>query len=382
MKNNSKIKVCHLSTVHMNTDRRIFEAECASLAKAGYEVYLIGQGKSRVQNNVKVIGLRRPKNRIDRIVRMTRAVYKKALSLNCDIYHIHDPELLLYALKLKKNGKKVIFDSHEFYTAQIPEKEYLPKPFLKILGNVYGIYETYILRRIDGVIFPCTIQGRNPFAGKCKHTALVNNTPVLDEFYKKYDSSVEKIENSICCIGSLSYARGITNLIKAAYRADATVYLGGTFCSEDYRKSIESMTEYRRVRYLGYLDRPQVKQILSKCMISVSNELSIGQYNHCDTLPTKVYESMALGIPVVISDSSYVRKIMTKYSFGKIIDPMNIEDTANAIRYLLAHPDKAKKMGQEGRRAIKETLNWSFDEKRLLGLYKEIIDANEFNLKR
>ena len=142
MEQKSKIRVCHLSSAHKNTDRRIFEAECTSLAKAGYEVYFIGRGKSRSQNGVKVIGLtREPRNRLERMIYMARAVYKKALELDCDIYHIHDPELLLYAVKLKKQGKRVIFDSHECYTQQIPEKGYLPKPLMKILGKLY-LYQT------------------------------------------------------------------------------------------------------------------------------------------------------------------------------------------------------------------------------------------------
>ena len=49
-------------------------------------------------------------------------IYKKALEIDADIYHFHDPELLPYGLKLKKKGKSVIFDSHENYSEQIKEK--------------------------------------------------------------------------------------------------------------------------------------------------------------------------------------------------------------------------------------------------------------------
>ena len=34
-------KICHISTVHPAFDDRIFYKECKSLAKAGYEIYLI-----------------------------------------------------------------------------------------------------------------------------------------------------------------------------------------------------------------------------------------------------------------------------------------------------------------------------------------------------
>mgnify|MGYP006954327009 CR=1 FL=1 len=52
--------------------------------------------------------------------------YEAALALDCELYHLHDPELLPYALKLKRHGKTVIFDSHEFYSLLIQEKGYIP----------------------------------------------------------------------------------------------------------------------------------------------------------------------------------------------------------------------------------------------------------------
>jgi len=40
---------------------------------------------------------------------------KKALEVDAEVYHFHDPDLLFLALKLKKKGKKVIYDVHENY---------------------------------------------------------------------------------------------------------------------------------------------------------------------------------------------------------------------------------------------------------------------------
>lgn len=369
-----RIKVCHVSSVHKNTDRRIFVAECSSLARAGYQTYLIGRGAARKQNGVTVIGIKRlPQNRIGRILHTAKAACQKALALDCDIYHLHDPELLPYALKLKKHGKKVIFDSHEFYTMQIPEKRYLPKPVMQMAGKLYGVYETFVLKRIDGVIFPCTVNGKNPFAGKCLHTAVVNNTPLLSELYEKYDPTVKKVKNSICCIGSLTHARGITNLVKAAYQAGCTLYLGGVFSSEPYQKAVERMPEYQCVEYLGYLDRGQVEQVLQKSMLCVSNTLAAGQYHQCDNLPTKVLECMSLGIPVVISKTPYVDRLLKEYPFGIAVDPYDIDETASGIRYILGHPKEAAKMGEAGRRAVREKMNWGVDEQALLSLYRQVI---------
>ena len=46
---------------------------------------------------------------------------------------------------------------------------------------------------------------------------------------------------------------------------------------------------------------------------------------------------------------------------------------ADAIRYLLEHPEEARQMGENGRRAVKEEFNWGGEEKKLLALYEDIL---------
>ena len=109
------IKVCHLSSAHHRFDTRIFYKQCQSLASDNRLVSLViadGLG-NEIKDDISIFDVGKQKNRFRRIFRTTNDVYKKALELNCDIYHFHDPELIRTGLKLKKVGKKVIFDIHE-----------------------------------------------------------------------------------------------------------------------------------------------------------------------------------------------------------------------------------------------------------------------------
>lgn len=368
------IKVCHITSAHQKEDVRIFRKECISLAQAGYDVYLVQQGECYEKSGVHLVGFGTlASSRIKRMLQTSRVAYQKALEVDADIYHLHDPELLSYALKLKKKGKKVIFDSHEFYAEQFKHKTYIPRPFRGIVAKLYAIRQTWILNRIDGLIFPCFVNGKNPFEGQRCRMALVNNVPLLEELYDRYDPMAVKWENTVCHIGSLTHNRGITHLIKAAETANCTVCLGGKFESAEYEAQVRALPEFSRVNHLGQLDRQQVLEALQKTPVGIATLLNVGQYNQVGNLPTKVYEYMALAIPSVLSDNPYNRQVVEKYGIGICVDPADTEAIAKAIRYLLDNPEEARRMGENGRRAIKEEFNWSVEEEKLLALYKTIL---------
>lgn len=370
------IKVCHMTSAHGPEDVRIFHKECVSLANAGYEVYLVERGESYEKNGVHIIGVGDiPASRIKRMTEGTKKVYEAALAIDADVYHFHDPELLPYGLKLKRAGKKVIFDSHEKYTEQFKRKPYLPEWCTRLIAACYGVYEKKALRRIDAVIFPCLKSGKHPFAGMCAHVTTVNNVPRLEELYDHYDPTIPKFERSIIHIGGLTYARGITHMVKAAGKGGCTAYLGGAFSPESYKAELEALPEYSHVQYLGVLNRKEVLETLQRCQIGMATLLNIGQYNQYDNLATKVYEYMSLGLPVVLARSPYNEQVMAQYQFGICVDPTNVDEIATAIRYLLDHPDEAKQMGENGRRAVKEEFNWGVEEKKLLALYEDILKS-------
>ena len=102
--------------------------------------------------------------------------------------------------------------------------------------------------------------------------------------------------------------------------------------------------------------------------------LNVGQYNQYDNLATKVYEYMSLGLPVVLTRSPYNEKVMARYRFGVCVDPENVEETASAIRYLLDHPEEARRMGENGRRAVETEFSWDTEAGKLLALYEEILN--------
>ena len=95
--------ICHITSVHSANDTRILHKECKTLVNVGYAVTLVVQhGKDEIIDGVQIKGVKTPKNRIERMMKTAKQVYKRALECNADIYHFHDPELIPIGLKLKR----------------------------------------------------------------------------------------------------------------------------------------------------------------------------------------------------------------------------------------------------------------------------------------
>lgn len=373
-------KVCHLTSAHTRYDNRVLKRECVALSDNGYDVTLVvnDDKPDETYRGVKIVSTGKSflGNRLKRMLSGVKSVYNKGLEADADIYHIHDPELLLIAMKLKERGRKVIFDSHEAYGVQILSKDYLPKLIRGIISDVYFRYETYISRRIDAIIAPCSVEEsgidrKYSFENRCRRVGYVNTYPRKEEL--DFDKNRKGIVGrSVCYSGGITYSRGIEHLIRAAEIAKANLLIAGKFQSQTYGEKILNLIEGTDAEYRGFLDSRELSELYNESTIGMCTLLPIGQYDKMGNLPSKAYEYMGMGLPMIISDFPYNRKFVKKYNVGLLVDPMSEKDIAEKMEYLFANPDEAKEMGENGRKVFLEKYNWDVAEKELLNIYKHL----------
>ena len=87
-----------------------------------------------------------------------------------------------------------------------------------------------------------------------------------------------------------------------------------------------------------------------------------------------MFEYMAAGIPVVASNFKLWKSIIEENECGICVDPLNHKEITDAIEKLLKNPQLAKIMGKNGQKLVKENYNWKMEEKKLLTLYKSLIE--------
>jgi len=367
------MRVCHLTSVHSYSDTRIFLKECRWLAKAGFEVHLIAPGApNEIIEGVHVHGIEKNSgNRVNRIIKTTKKLFHKALSIEADIYHFHDPELIPIGLKLKKLGKKVVYDAHEDVPRQILNKHWLPFKSQKVVSRIFEWYECKSSTRFD-LIVTATPFIRNRFL-EIKIPAInINNYPILDELKNEGSSWLEK-EKKVCYAGGINGGRGIMEIINAIEISNSVgLLLAGKFTSNHEREVVKNLPGWRKVEELGYLDRNGVKDVYRR---SVAGLVTLHPLiNYVDSLPIKMFEYMAAEIPVIASNFPLWKQIIEENECGICVNPLDPRAIANAISFLDDNPKKAAEMGRNGRKAVEKMYNWEMESIKLIEAYQNLIN--------
>jgi glycosyltransferase involved in cell wall biosynthesis len=365
------IRICHITSAHPAEDIRIFVKEAVSAAKYGFDVHLVTAGSESYQKNgVTIHGISGPSGgRFSRMGKTVNRVYKKAISLDADIYQLHDPELLRIALKLKKKGRKVLFDAHEDVPAQIMAKHWIPKPLRRMVAFFFCVIEHFVLSRISGVITatPFIRKRLEKLNSQCVD---INNYPLLNEFPEPCTEENKKHE--LVYIGGISETRGIFPLLDMLHSFGNPVSLGlaGPFSPPELEESVRRHPAFSQVTYYGILNREGISDLLKTCRIGMVTLLPTP--NHLESQPIKMYEYMAAGIPVIASDFPYWKEIISRCVCGLTVNPADPEAMKEAVSKLLDNEAMAASMGQNGREAIEKEFNWEAEEKRLIAFYNQI----------
>lgn len=367
-------RIVHLSNVHPATDTRIFEKECQSLVKAGYDVTLIARaGNDAVIKGVRVRALRGSNG--NRFKRMTRGAWnltRMAFAEHGDAYHFHDPELIPVGLLLKLCGKRVIYDVHENVAKQMQSKFWIPSRLRTPIARTVRMLEKAAAGRFDGIVV-ATPGIAEVFPGS--KTVVVQNYALLEEFIT-IDSHDYVDRNRIAAyVGGLTRARGIVEMVDAMRfaGANASLFVGGVFAPPELKTELETRPGYKHVSYLGWLSREEIRNVLSKSRLGLL--VLHPEPNYLDAYPVKLFEYMAAGLPVIASNFPFWEQFVKDQGAGLMVDPLDPDAIANAIVWLLDHPEEADAMGQRGRQAVLAEYNWDQEAQKLLDMYSNILDG-------
>jgi len=367
------IKVCHFTSVHPANDIRIYHKECKSLVLHNFETHLVAIGnlphleKQIIFHEVKT---NNSKSRLNRILFRAWKTYKIAKKIDADIYHFHDPELLPYGLLLKLQGKKVIYDVHEDVPRDILIKQWIPSYFRYPIAWIVEKVENFIAKRLDKIATATPHIGER-FEKVGSDVVVINNFPRLEELSFNTDVSTKNPIPTLCYVGLISTERGILEILEAIKTLEVKFILAGKFASEQIEKKALHHEGWQKVEYYPSLSRSDVAKVFAKSHLGLCLLHPKKTFRH--SLPIKLFEYMAAGLPVLASNFPLWEEIINSSNTGYCVDPLDIKAIQQTVLHILASPEKNKIIGKNGRDTVEKNFNWQMEEVKLIDTYRSLL---------
>lgn len=180
-------------------------------------------------------------------------------------------------------------------------------------------------------------------------------------------------------VGTLSVARNCEEMIKAVQLASSTsgiprislAIIGGTRRDASrlkrfvHRRGMEGIVEFH-----GHIDRLQVYKEIGSSDIAISYIPAKRMFIHAS--PTKLFEYLALGVPVVATDCVLLQKRIIEETQSGVLAKADPKDFSEKLVYLIHHLGHYKELAERSRSYIHENFSYNGMRYELSRIYRKI----------
>ena len=371
------VRVVHLSVVHRPDDPRIFERECRTLAQAGYSVAYVVPGAERGRDEYGVLLTPLPQRSRSTRFLDTIEIARTLRELRPHVLHVHDPELLTLFPAVKAFVPRLVYDMHEYVPEQVAAKPYIPERLRPFASQATAVAQRGLVALGDGVVV--VVPDQLDALGHAPDRRLVlPNHPRLERFAGAAPTPDLAADPrlKLVYVGSLSRNRGCLLMLDVMERlepSEAVLYLGGVFAADDVRAEVESRLAAGladRVRLLGRVPPPELPSVLGAADVVWVPSIASTQYQH-PTVPTKLFEGMAMGLAALVSDLPGRGELVRTEQCGLAVPP-GVESHLAGARRLLGDRAALAAMGRRGRAAVERSYSWEAVEGGLVSFYDSL----------
>jgi glycosyltransferase involved in cell wall biosynthesis len=316
--------------------------------------------------------------------RWFRHILRVARRTRADVILCRDLPLAVTSIVVARRlAIPVVLDMAENYPAMLRSRRATGrvKPWDAVMRNprLAQLIERWVVARVDAILVVVEESRDRLMAMGVpqERIALVSNTPPVARLDARPATHEPGGPLRVVYLGRVEEQRGIGTLLDAAaqlraegFPVDVTIYGSG-----------KDFTSYRaRAEALG-LTPPSVVfrgQVPNELALAELAQADIGIIPHWrdeqfdTTLPNKIFDYMAAGLPVVTSDATPLKRIVEACRCGLVFRERDAAGLAQALR-ALGDAAVRRMAGERGRAAIRTTYSWERDVERLLAVLQGVV---------
>ena len=364
-------RIVHLTTAHHPFDPRIFRKQLRTLAEAGFDAHLVvPHERSSMHDGVYLTALPPARGRLQRALRHP-ALYHAARRLDAALYHFHDPELIPVAWLLKRTtGARVVYDMHENY-----------RWHGAVEGGLVRVLERWCFAWVDHVVVANAAHRRIPAASGVPTTTIANYHKPLAESGFEEPAPLENFR--AIYTGVMADERGLPALVDLAallqrrrprWQLDL---VGVCYRDADRQRAEERLHRSRAaeaVHSLGwdtYVPWPVIARASRRAHVGLL--LWDDRPHNRERVPTKFYEYLSAGLPVVCSDLPRWRALVEQHRCGAVVPPGDAQAAFAVLDDWATHPACYGALAANARAAARH-YQWPVMGRRLVRLYNRLLE--------
>ncbi len=297
-----------------------------------------------------------------------------------DIIHGNAEESCLFRSLVSKYQIPYVYTSHSNIIPNTGILLGLSRPF-HFLKRVNCYLQRHSARIADRIIT------FSEFSKKLVVRGLGENiTEKIDTISPGIDSSwfqVKRCPSSkkeILLWGRMEDQKGIIELLKALsiVREDISDFrlrlVGEGSLAEKYIDESRKLGLKNHVQFLGWKSPRQIQELSAECRVGVFP-------SKIESFGLAIAEALASGLPVIANKVGAIPEFLEDGVTGTLVKPGDIPSLADSIKNVLNHQDKYEKMGQRAKDEMLKRFSWSESTKRIVQVYKNVIEYNSFKNK-
>ncbi len=371
-------------------DTRV-EKEARTLRDAGYDVTVVAEAADdlplrEARDGIGIVRVPRPWPNVPliRFVRYAVALRRALVDAGPDILHAHDSDALgAIAGAARELHAPFIYDAHDLWLGR-PRRGRSRLYFALNQLWYRWIEERRLPRAAAHITVSPPIARHLERRYRLDNVDLVPNYPERDSVATQPASLRELASGSaipadapiVLYLGALMAERGLEHLVAAMRQVRSPAHLvllgaGGlapVLLRQAQREGIGD-----RVHVMGPIPSERVAAYAASATIGVS-PIVASCLNYRYSLPNKLFQYMAAGLPVIASDFPQVREVVEGSGAGWCVDTSRSDVVAAAIDSALEDPARARAAGEAGRRAVVERFHWEVAADTLLSVYRRVTE--------
>ena len=362
-----------ISCSHFPDDERIYHKEIKTILEEGYFVKYFTFAESIIDINDKnIIHINYDKSEYS-LRGYLKLVEDELMNDPPKVIHIHEPELFLLAIKLKKAyNTKIIYDVHEDYPSMIDTFSRLNNPLRNIKIRYWELKERHFLKYVDEIFIASPGVANSGFVDQGFSPILLENYP-LKKFIKKINIKSKK-KSSLIYHGNIAPERGISELIKSISIVikevpDIFLSIYGGFRTRSYRKElfklVSSLNLDSHIAFNRHIEHEDIWEHLRENLIGIIpfNDNPLTRVN----TPTKLFEYMAAGCHIISSSLPPVTRYDARVNFSP---PGDVSSLASLIVTTLNNIVEDDILYNQEK--VQSTYNWEKNKNKIKETYFKI----------